>query len=246
MLFILFLVCLANVAFAAQSSVNFLLLGDWGGQGSSPYYTAAQVAVAKGMATIASSINAEFIVAMGDNFYSNGVTSDKDTRFTNTWLNIYTAASLQKPWYVIAGNHDHNGNVTGQIAYSNDNALWNFPSEYYLLNFKSNDNTVSVDIIMIDTVDLSGASSYAETDPRFFDPLPEIPASELPNNPQWNFINDALVASKANYTLVVGHYPVYSVCEHGPTATLVTNLKPLLEQYQAHMFNGHDVSYLVL
>ena len=33
---------------------------------------------------------------------------------------------------------------------------------------------------------------------------------------------------------------VYSVCEHGPTSTLITNLKPLLEKYEAHMISGHD------
>ena len=49
-----------------------------------------------------------------------------------------------------------------------------------------------------------------------------------------------LKASKADYILVVGHYPVYSVCSHGPTQTLVKHLKPLLVEYGAHYVTGHD------
>ncbi len=33
---------------------------------------------------------------------------------------------------------------------------------------------------------------------------------------------------------------MYSPCEHGPTSTLVSHLKPLLEQYGAHYMAGHD------
>jgi hypothetical protein len=33
---------------------------------------------------------------------------------------------------------------------------------------------------------------------------------------------------------------VWSACLHGPTSTLVEHLRPLLEQYEAHYFSGHD------
>jgi|EP01046_Picozoa_sp_COSAG06_P003439 hypothetical protein len=41
--------------------------------------------------------------------------------------------------------------------------------------------------------------------------------------------------------VVVGHYPVWSVAEHGPIPQLLNELKPLMEQYGVSMyFNGHD------
>lgn len=45
----------------------------------------------------------------------------------------------------------------------------------------------------------------------------------------------------APYLLVSGHFPVYSVAEHGPTKCLVERLRPLLHQYRATAYLcGHD------
>jgi hypothetical protein len=48
---------LAAVASASSDSINVLILGDWGGEGSSPYYTAAQKDVASAMNIVAGNIN---------------------------------------------------------------------------------------------------------------------------------------------------------------------------------------------
>ena len=70
---------------AENGSLNFLLFGDWGGQSDSPYYTRAEVSVASVMAEKAQELGSQFIVALGDNFYSYGVKDVDDPRFKETF-----------------------------------------------------------------------------------------------------------------------------------------------------------------
>ena len=48
-------------------------------------------------------------IALGDNIYSAGVSVEPETRIAETFEDVYTGQYLQNNWYVIAGNHDHNG-----------------------------------------------------------------------------------------------------------------------------------------
>ena len=69
----------------AASSLNFMVVGDWGGQDNPPYYTDPEQDVAKQMGDIAASMGAQFTLSMGDNFYDNGVTDVDDPRFKETF-----------------------------------------------------------------------------------------------------------------------------------------------------------------
>ena len=71
-------------------SLSFLVLGDWGGQPSSPYTTPAEVKLAKTMGEIATDLDAAFTLALGDNFYDRGVSSVDDPRFKETFEVEYT------------------------------------------------------------------------------------------------------------------------------------------------------------
>lgn len=60
-------------------------------------------------------------------------------------------------------------------------------------------------------------------------------------NSQWSWIENELKNSRDQYLIVGGHFPVWSVAEHGPTKCLVERLKPLLEKYKANSYLcGHD------
>ena len=67
------------------SSVNFMVVGDWGGQDDPPYYTDPEKNVATQMGDIAASMGAQFTLSMGDNFYDYGVTDVDDPRFKETF-----------------------------------------------------------------------------------------------------------------------------------------------------------------
>ena len=70
---------------APVSSLNFMVVGDWGGQDDSPFYTDPEQDVAEQMGQIAAQMGAQFTLSMGDNFYDNGVTDVDDPRFKETF-----------------------------------------------------------------------------------------------------------------------------------------------------------------
>ena len=49
----------------ADTGLNFLVLGDWGGLPFTPYRTIVEKAVSKAMGTVAENVNAKFVVALG-------------------------------------------------------------------------------------------------------------------------------------------------------------------------------------
>ena len=80
-----FLTCVAVKLVSGEDALNFVMLGDWGGQGDAPYYTEAEKAIADSMGKIAARVNAQFTIAMGDNFYPLGVSDAHDKRFQTTF-----------------------------------------------------------------------------------------------------------------------------------------------------------------
>ncbi|GAV05409.1 hypothetical protein RvY_15549 [Ramazzottius varieornatus] len=218
--------------------LSFLVLGDWGGLPVTPYHTAVELSIARQMGLTADAVDAKFTLALGDNFYFDGVKDVNDRRFERTYETVFQATSLDTPWYLIAGNHDHNGNVSAQIAYSDKLNRWKFPDYYYNLKFEC-PSGATVEIVLIDTVLLCGHSDH---DFLHKQPEPWATSSEIRTaEDQWAWIEKTLKASRAEYLLVGGHYPVYSVAEHGSTKCLVDRLFPLLHKYKVQAYlSGHD------
>mmetsp|Transcript_11856 Transcript_11856/g.29950 ORF Transcript_11856/g.29950 Transcript_11856/m.29950 type:complete len:104 (-) Transcript_11856:926-1237(-) len=71
------------------SDLHFLMYGDWG----EPVHSKN----AKSMADFAHSQKSDFMLALGDNFYDDGVESTKDKKWKNIFEDIYTQDSLQFP-----------------------------------------------------------------------------------------------------------------------------------------------------
>ena len=66
-------------------ALNFIVLGDWGGKPSYPYTTEAETSIAGVMGKVASEMNSQFTLALGDNFYDTGVKNVYDHRFNYTF-----------------------------------------------------------------------------------------------------------------------------------------------------------------
>jgi len=209
------------------NTLLFTSLGDWGKVNSD------QKGVANAMKSILGQeqgqFNATFLLAVGDNFYEDGVVSDKDPQWTDTYRNIYDAPVFDIDWYAIAGNHDHHyGRGQGEIDYyknRRDNR-WTYPAWWYTQRFYLYETNVSVELVFIDTVLLSGDGNVTWPKER---------------NEQYQWIEKTLQDSSSDWLIVVGHYPVFSGGEHGDTDDLVQHLLPMLLKYNVDMYLcGHD------
>lgn len=227
---------------APTPTLKFVAVGDWGGVPNAPFHTAREMANAKEIARTVQIMGADFIMSLGDNFYFTGVHDANDKRFQETFEDVFSDRALRNiPWYVLAGNHDHLGNVSAQIAYSKISKRWNFPSLYYRLHFKIPRTNVTVAIFMLDTVMLCGNSD------DFSSQQPTMPRDLGVARSQLSWLKKQLAAAKEDYVLVAGHYPIWSIAEHGPTRCLVKHLRPLLATYGVTAYlcgHDHNLQYL--
>ncbi|RZC52554.1 hypothetical protein C5167_020979 [Papaver somniferum] len=95
-----------------DGSLSFLVVGDWGRRGS---YNQCHVAHQMG-GRIGEKLDIDFVISTGDNFYTDGLNAVDDPAFQESFVNIYTAPSLQKQWYDVLGNHDYRGDVEAQLS----------------------------------------------------------------------------------------------------------------------------------
>jgi len=223
-------------------SYYFYSLGDWGGSSDSQPTTGVEKNNAAGMIKAAHSLGAskpEFVLLVGDNFYEDGIKNEHSTRFRDTFENVFDISNpeLNTPFYAIAGNHDHSGNVTAQIAYSKHSSRWKYDDFWYTKSHTV--NNVTTQVVMIDTVTIAGMAYKDHVTGMIHKNESHPMQAHLGTQLQW--LEETLKSSTADYLWVVGHFPVYSQCEHGPTDEIIKHVLPLMSQYKASGYiNGHD------
>ena len=212
---------------AYAGALNFGVIGDWGRRGRPD-----QMAVAQEMGLACAQANASFVISVGDNFYEDGVASVQDPHWQQSFDNVYTAKSLQVPWYAVLGNHDYHGSVEAQLDYAKTSPRWKMPARYWR-QVMGVDASTKVEFFFIDT---SPMMSEYKHDPQ----LVQAQTQDVPAQMAW--LEQALASSTAPWKLVTGHHPIYSAgLGHGSEPDLIQNLLPVLQKHgvQAY-FCGHD------
>jgi len=204
----------------------FPVVGDIGGIPQHPYSTWTQRKVAILLGKVTEKLNCKFVLGVGDNFYYDGVRTVDDPRFIQTFESVYTAPSLHIPWHMIAGNHDHHGNVSAQIAYTKKSRRWHFPNFFYSTVHEIPNTGKLLEVLAIDTTMLCWYKKQSGA------PDPDT---------QLKWIEEKLRNSIADYIVVAGHHPIFSAGKHGSTGCLQSKLQPLLKKYSVTAyFSGHD------
>ena len=214
----------------AEPTLTFLVVGDWGRDG-----TEHQRDVADAMGRVAAESGARFVLSVGDNFYESGVQSADDEQWRTSFEQVYTAPSLQIPWFVALGNHDYRGNPQAQLDYAARSKRWKMPRRYYHVSGASL-GAPELDLFVIDTTPV--VNKYRKP----VDAL--ISANVVSQDPeaQLAWLDQALAASTAPIKLVAGHHTLRSGGSvHGDTPEIVERVLPLLQRHRAAAYiNGHD------
>lgn len=208
-------------------ALNFGVIGDWGRHGRPD-----QMAVARQMGVTCAQANAAFVISVGDNFYEDGVASVQDAHWEKSFRKVYTAKSLQVPWYVALGNHDYHGSVEAQLDYGKSDPRWVLPARYWR-KVVAVDPATNLEFFFIDT-----SPMMSEYKGNFT--MRAIETQDVPAQMAW--LDQALASSAAPWKIVVGHHPIYSAgLGHGSERDLITTLLPVLQRHKVQAyFAGHD------
>ncbi|KAL5545087.1 hypothetical protein UlMin_008871 [Ulmus minor] len=212
-----------------NGSLTFLVIGDWGRRG---LFNQSQVAFQMGK--IGENLDINFVVSTGDNFYDNGLTSEYDTAFEESFTKIYTAKSLQKQWYSVLGNHDYRGDAEAQLS----PLLRKIDSRWLCLR-SFIVNSELAEIIFVDTTPFVEAY-FSNPEGHTYD-WRGISSRKTYIQDLLKDVELALKESSAKWKIVVGHHAIRSVGHHGDTLELIDQLLPILQANDVDFYiNGHD------
>lgn len=180
----------------------------------------------------------DFVISTGDNMYEAGVANANDERFRRSFEAVYHHRSLQCPWFMALGNHDHGAHGTlrdaqGQVNYTFLSSRWFLPSTFYSQRIEEASHSedggeqqssppLSLEVFVLDSYDVSPSMS-------------RMTAGQL----RW--LTAALAASTADWRVIVAHRPVYSSgSKHGNSPYFGKRLRPLMAKYNVSMLLSGD------
>ncbi len=214
-------------------TLRFFTFGDWGRNGAG-----LQKDLANAMDQLASNRPLDFVLALGDNFYPEGVTSVTDPQWKTSFEDIYVGALAKAPWYVALGNHDYYGNPRAEIDYTSTSSRWKMPSYFYTVKFTMKDKG-TVRLVVLDTNPFEKSYySLALFDKKFV----------IDTTRQKVWMDSVFALKDADWTIVAGHHPIYTGgMRVNEVNSIRSSLVPIFTKYQLPAYfagHEHDLQHL--
>jgi len=209
-----------------------------------------QQSVARAMEGLAKGLRPQFVLSLGDNFYDGGVQDLKDPQLKASFEDVYGFGSLASvPWHISLGDHDHRGNVSALVHYTEISPRWRLPYSFYRVNPDLGEEHDALRIFVTDSIGLEARFREVKGQMRRFDAdysEPEFNGEEAAEA-QWTWLNATLhqEVPAGALRIVVGHRPVFSVVDRSRTAgeaATADSLRGILHQMADKQ--GANVLYL--
>jgi acid phosphatase len=227
----------SNPLTLGKESVNFLVISDWGRDGTKQEdkdkKAVGQVKVAKQFGETAKDIKASFVVTCGDNFHGKGVSSSTDSLWKENFEKVYVSKFLMIPWYITLGNHDYAGSADAELEYAKTSKRWIEPARYFSFTKKLHGSTPALFVIL-------DSSPFVEEYINEKEDGHHVNGQKTAVQVRW--CDSVLSASTASWKFVFFHHPAYSASStHGSTVEIQRVFVPLFEKYHVDAcFSGHD------
>ncbi len=185
-----------------SSNASFVTFGDWGDHGGDN-----QREVAQAITSYCGNHACDFIVTLGDNFYSpDGVESVTDAHWYESYRNVYRdgpdGVGLTMPFYPSLGNHDMGGDPEAQVAYSAIDPLWRMPAQDYSFCWPEGVRPCLAEFFLFNSnYDHFGDEEDPDTNGNG-------------RNDYWDWMESAVSASEARWKFLAMHHPIINNGNH--------------------------------
>lgn len=225
---------LLATAMASGAQDRFLLIGDWGRGPEDPRRHASQQVVADAMGRATAGSRPAAVICLGDNFYPDGAPTVDSPLFDFAFEKVYSAPSLQVPFWIVLGNHDYHKSVQGELDYAaqrRGTGRWTIDGRYWTRTVEVAPGT-KAKFVFIDTSPF--IREYAQGN-GLSDAQRQDTAAQL----AW--LDSQLAEPGIAWRIVCGHHPIWSGGSHGDSAELRKLVLPILRRRQAQLYAcGHD------
>lgn len=225
--------------------LNLFIVADGGRNG---YYE--QQNVADQMGNLSEVVEPEVVISAGDTHHFEGIQSVGDPLWVSNFEDIYTHPELMVSWLPVLGNHEYRGNTQAVLDYANVSRRWVMPDRYYTTVLDEAGTTVR--LVMIDTAPL--IDKYRNDSAKY----PDAVKQDMDTQLQW--IDSVLSVAKEDWTVVVGHHPIYAYTTktEQERIDMQQRVDKILRKYSVDMYicghihsfqhlraEGSDIDYVV-